>query len=133
MELRTLGRSGCAVSALTLGTMTFGHETDEAGSHAQLDSFVEAGERVGLLGLMAPRASRQIAEKIGETLVGDRWSLEDDLPPRAPVATLDEVVLISDFLSPVSEISAAVEAISGRGARGPGRYSTLGAARIGCG
>jgi aryl-alcohol dehydrogenase-like predicted oxidoreductase len=43
MELRTLGRSGCAVSALTLGTMTFGQETDEAGSHAQLDSFVEAG------------------------------------------------------------------------------------------
>ena len=36
------------------------------------DSFVEAGERVGLLGLMPPRASRQIAEKIGETLVGDR-------------------------------------------------------------
>jgi uncharacterized protein (DUF58 family) len=82
------------------------------------DSFVEAGERVGLLGLMPPRASRQIAEKIGETLVGDRWSLDDDLPPRAPVATLDEAVLISDFLSPVSEIAAAVEAISGRGARG---------------
>ncbi len=43
MEYRTLGRSGCAVSALTLGTMTFGKETDEAGSHAQLDAFLEAG------------------------------------------------------------------------------------------
>lgn len=43
MEYRTLGRSGCAVSTLTLGTMTFGAETDEHGSHAQLDRFVEAG------------------------------------------------------------------------------------------
>ena len=43
MDYRTLGRSGCAVSSLTLGTMTFGKETDEAGSHAQLDAFVEAG------------------------------------------------------------------------------------------
>ena len=43
MEYRTLGRSGCAVSALCLGTMTFGDETDEAGAHEQLDVFVEAG------------------------------------------------------------------------------------------
>jgi aryl-alcohol dehydrogenase-like predicted oxidoreductase len=43
MEYRTLGRSGCAVSSLCLGTMTFGTETDEAGSHAQLDRFVESG------------------------------------------------------------------------------------------
>lgn len=43
MDYRTLGRSGCAVSTLCLGTMTFGAETDEAGSHAQLDRFVAAG------------------------------------------------------------------------------------------
>ena len=43
MEYRTLGRTGCAVSTLTLGTMTFGQETDEAGSHEQLDAFVAAG------------------------------------------------------------------------------------------
>ncbi|GAA1426446.1 aldo/keto reductase [Microlunatus lacustris] len=43
MDYRTLGRSGCAVSNLCLGTMTFGNETDEAGSHAQLDRFLEAG------------------------------------------------------------------------------------------
>jgi aryl-alcohol dehydrogenase-like predicted oxidoreductase len=40
---RTLGRSGCAVSALALGTMTFGREADEQESHAQLDRFVEVG------------------------------------------------------------------------------------------
>jgi aryl-alcohol dehydrogenase-like predicted oxidoreductase len=43
VETRTLGRSGCAVSALALGTMTFGAETDEAGAHEQLDLFTEAG------------------------------------------------------------------------------------------
>jgi aryl-alcohol dehydrogenase-like predicted oxidoreductase len=43
MDYRTLGRSGCAVSAYCLGTMTFGSETDEAGSHQQLDRFVEQG------------------------------------------------------------------------------------------
>ena len=43
MEYRTLGSSGVSVSTLALGTMTFGTETDEAGSHAQLDQFVEAG------------------------------------------------------------------------------------------
>jgi aryl-alcohol dehydrogenase-like predicted oxidoreductase len=43
MDYRTLGGSGCAVSAYCLGTMTFGTETDEAGSHQQLDRFVEQG------------------------------------------------------------------------------------------
>ena len=43
MDYRTLGRSGCAVSALGLGTMTFGVEADEPGAHAQLDRFAEAG------------------------------------------------------------------------------------------
>jgi len=43
MRYRLLGRSGCAVSELCLGTMTFGAETDEAGAHEQLDVFVAAG------------------------------------------------------------------------------------------
>ena len=43
MEYRTLGRSGCVVSSLALGTMTFGSESDEQTSHAQLDTYVEAG------------------------------------------------------------------------------------------
>src|SRR3984957_269157 len=43
MDYRMLGGSGCAVSSLCLGTMTFGAETDEAGAHDQLDRFLEAG------------------------------------------------------------------------------------------
>jgi aryl-alcohol dehydrogenase-like predicted oxidoreductase len=43
MDYRTLGGTGCAVSNLCLGTMTFGVESDEQVSHAQLDRFAEAG------------------------------------------------------------------------------------------
>src|SRR5579859_1359600 len=43
MDYRTLGNSGCAVSSLCLGTMTFGVESDETVAHQQLDRFVEAG------------------------------------------------------------------------------------------
>jgi len=43
VDYRTLGRSGCAVSNLALGTMTFGVETAEPAAHEQLDLFLEAG------------------------------------------------------------------------------------------
>jgi aryl-alcohol dehydrogenase-like predicted oxidoreductase len=43
MDYRTLGRSGCAVSSLALGTMTFGTETAEPAAHEQLDRFAAAG------------------------------------------------------------------------------------------
>jgi aryl-alcohol dehydrogenase-like predicted oxidoreductase len=43
MEYRLLGSSGCAVSVVALGTMTFGTESSEEVSHAQLDRFVEVG------------------------------------------------------------------------------------------
>ena len=43
MDYRTLGHSGCAVSSLCLGSMTFGTETDEHEAHRQLDRFAEAG------------------------------------------------------------------------------------------
>src|SRR5579872_2697526 len=43
MDYRTLGGSGCAVSSLALGTMTFGAETGEPEAHGMLDRFLEAG------------------------------------------------------------------------------------------
>jgi aryl-alcohol dehydrogenase-like predicted oxidoreductase len=61
MEYRLLGHSGCAVSILALGTMTFGAETDEAGAHAQLDRFTETG---GTLVDTADVYSRGASEEI---------------------------------------------------------------------
>jgi aryl-alcohol dehydrogenase-like predicted oxidoreductase len=43
VDYRTLGGSGCAVSGLALGTMTFGAETGEPEAHRMLDRFLEAG------------------------------------------------------------------------------------------
>ena len=81
MDYRTLGRSGCAVSNLCLGTMTFGSETDEAGSHAQLDRFVEAG---GTLVDTADVYSAGVSEEI----IG-RWfaSRPADVTERVVLAT----------------------------------------------
>jgi aryl-alcohol dehydrogenase-like predicted oxidoreductase len=81
MEYRTLGRSGCAVSVLTLGTMTFGRETDEAGSHEQLDTFVEAG------GTLVDTADVYSGTE-SESIIG-RWlaSASVDVRERVVIAT----------------------------------------------
>ncbi len=43
MHHRTLGPSGTVVTALCLGTMTFGAESDEATAFAMMDTYAEAG------------------------------------------------------------------------------------------
>lgn len=43
MEYRQLGRTGIKVSAIGLGTMTFGEQNSEAESHQQLDYALEQG------------------------------------------------------------------------------------------
>jgi aryl-alcohol dehydrogenase-like predicted oxidoreductase len=43
MQYGKSGRTGLTVSRLCLGTMTFGLQTDEAGSHAILDKSAEGG------------------------------------------------------------------------------------------
>ena len=43
MKKMQLGTSGVSVSAVSLGTMTFGNQTDTPDAHAQLDRAVDAG------------------------------------------------------------------------------------------
>jgi aryl-alcohol dehydrogenase-like predicted oxidoreductase len=81
MRYRTLGRSGCAVSNLCLGTMTFGAETDEAGSQAQLDRFVESG---GTLVDTADVYSKGVSEEIIGRWFADRPA---DVTERVVLAT----------------------------------------------
>jgi aryl-alcohol dehydrogenase-like predicted oxidoreductase len=81
MEYRTLGSSGCAVSKLCLGTMTFGAETDEAGAHRQLDAFVAAG---GNLVDTADVYSAGTSEQIIGSWLADRPA---DLAERVVLAT----------------------------------------------
>ncbi len=89
MDYRTLGRSGCAVSKLCLGTMTFGAETDESGSHTQLDRFVEAG---GTLVDTADVYSAGVSEEI----IG-RWFAD------RPADVTDRVVLATKGRFPLGD------------------------------
>jgi aryl-alcohol dehydrogenase-like predicted oxidoreductase len=90
MDYRTLGRSGCAVSSLCLGTMTFGAETDEAGAHAQLDRFVAAG------GTLVDLADVYAGGK-SEEIVG-RWFAE------RPADVTEPMVLATKGRFPLSPI-----------------------------
>jgi len=79
MEYRTLGSSGTAVSSLCLGTMTFGSETDEAGSFEQLDTFIAAG------GTLVDTAN-VYSGGVSEEIIG-RWFAD------RPADVTDQVVL----------------------------------------
>jgi len=46
MQKRPLGRSGMEVSALCLGSMTWGTQNSEAEGHAQIDAALDAGINV---------------------------------------------------------------------------------------
>src|SRR3984885_1864235 len=81
MDYRMLGNSGCAVSSLCLGTMTFGVETDESAAHQQLDLFTEAG------GTMVDTAD-VYGDGRSEEIIG-RWfaSRPPDVTDRVVLAT----------------------------------------------
>jgi aryl-alcohol dehydrogenase-like predicted oxidoreductase len=81
VEYRKLGGSGCSVSALALGTMTFGAATDEAGAHAQLDAFAAGG------GTLIDTADVYVGG-LSEEIVG-RWlaSRPDEVTDRMVIAT----------------------------------------------
>lgn len=80
MEYRTLGNTGTAVSALCLGTMTFGAETDEKGSFAQLDRFVAAG------GNFIDTANVYSGGD-SETIIGRWLAANPDMADRVVIAT----------------------------------------------
>jgi aryl-alcohol dehydrogenase-like predicted oxidoreductase len=69
MELRTLGRTGVKVSALCLGTMTFGNEADEDASRAIVDRYLAAG---GNFVDTADVYQRGVAEEITGRALGAR-------------------------------------------------------------
>lgn len=85
---------------------------------ALADALVDAGERVGLLGLMPPRASRHIVERMAERLVHDLNGFDTDQPDATPMPAQSEVVLITDALVSIETFSALIHSLSARGARG---------------
>ena len=75
-----MGKTGLSVSRLCLGTMTFGNETDETGSHAQLDAFAAAG------GTFVDTADVYSAGR-SEEIVGSWLAQRDGMTERIVIAT----------------------------------------------
>lgn len=98
---------------------------------AAADLLVRGGERVGLLGLTRPLATRSIIERFAEVLhAADRQQGsgapgqesgalgDEDLPPSGALAPRTRAVLISDFLTPPAIVSARIADLAARGGRG---------------
>jgi len=70
MEYRRLGQDGPEVSAICLGTMTFGQQNDEAEGHAQLDRAFERGINFIDTAEMYPVPTRAETSGATERIVG---------------------------------------------------------------
>jgi uncharacterized protein (DUF58 family) len=66
---------------------------------------------------MQPTASRNVIERMAEAIIhfGGEWK---SLPPPITPGPREEVVLLSDFWNPVSEIVAAIDHMAKRGPGG---------------
>src|SRR5437763_6819407 len=84
---------------------------------ALAEVLVEGGERVGLPGLMRPSATRNIIERMAETIVHDPTA-RASLPPSFAPSPQSEVVVLSDLWSPIADVHRTIAQLSANGAHG---------------
>jgi uncharacterized protein (DUF58 family) len=74
---------------------------------AAAELLVRAGERIALLGLTPPMASRKATSRMAEALVANEGAeaLRASLPPKARLSRFSSAILVSDFLDPPEEIA----------------------------
>ena len=84
---------------------------------ALAELLVEGGERVGIPGLMNPTASRGIIDKMAQAILHDDTT-RLSLPPSFVPSPLAEIVVLSDFWSPITEIRDMLGRLSASGAHG---------------
>lgn len=84
---------------------------------ALAEVLVQGGERVGLPGLMRPSASRSIVERMAEAILHDAVE-RTSLPPSFAPSPLSEIVLLSDFWSPIEEVRRTITWLAASGAHG---------------
>src|SRR5436190_5523317 len=78
---------------------------------ALAEILVQAGERVGIPGVMRPTGSRNVLEKMSNAILHD-VSERASLPPGFVPSALAEIVVVSDFWSPVAEVCATMANLS---------------------
>jgi uncharacterized protein (DUF58 family) len=84
---------------------------------ALAEILVEAGERVGLPGLMRPTGSRVVIERMAEAIVHDAAE-RPSLPLGFAPAALSEIVVLSDLWSPIEDIRRTLTQLSTNGSQG---------------
>jgi uncharacterized protein (DUF58 family) len=84
---------------------------------ALAEVLVEAGERVGLPGLMRPTGSRAVIDRMAESIIHDPTE-RSSLPVGFVPASLAEIVVLSDLWSPINEIRATLTQLSANGSQG---------------
>lgn len=83
---------------------------------ALADLLARGGERVGVLGLSRPIASRNAAEMISETLLHSKET--SAWPQTHMVREYSEVIVMGDFLDVVTDLTAWLDDLAASGARG---------------
>src|SRR5471032_1837911 len=86
-------------------------------SFALAELLVAGGERVGIPGLMIPTASRSVIDKMAQALLHDD-AARLSLPPSFVPSALAEIVVLSDFWSPIGDIKSMLAGLSAAGAHG---------------
>ncbi|MBR0870566.1 DUF58 domain-containing protein [Bradyrhizobium tropiciagri] len=84
---------------------------------ALAELLVSGGERVGIPGLMMPTASRAVIDKMAQAILHDE-ATRASLPPAFVPSSLAEIVVLSDFWSPISEITTMLAGLASSGAHG---------------
>jgi uncharacterized protein (DUF58 family) len=87
---------------------------------ATAELLVRGGERVALLGLTAPTASRKATTRMAEAILAheDTPMLQATQPPKVHLARFSGAVIFSDFLDPIAETRAHIEQLAADGASG---------------
>src|SRR3569832_174846 len=84
---------------------------------ALAEVLVQGGERVGVPGLLRPTASRNVIEKMAESILHDTGE-RASLPPSFAPSPLSEIVVLSDLWSPIAEVERTIAQLSATGAHG---------------
>ncbi len=84
---------------------------------ALAELLVDGGERVGVPGLMPPSSNRGIVDKMAQAMLHD-YTTRDSLPPSFVPSPLSEIVVLSDFWSPIDDIRKTLAGLSSSGAHG---------------
>src|SRR4051794_32524058 len=70
---------------------------------ALAEVLVQGGERIGMPGLMRPTGSRNVLDKMANAVIHDVTE-RTSLPPLFAPSGLSEIVVVSDFWSPIADV-----------------------------